>query len=122
MGTIEKKVRKPKKVRSQERLSIVENEQGSTRQDAILDPSARWKLLIPGGFIHTIKSEITIRIGFKMTSRSQRAKQHPWPSHAWKTELAATLSLDSPRFGGMASLKTTILGQLMIVEVADLCL
>jgi hypothetical protein len=28
--------------------------------------------------------------------------------------------LDSPRFGGMASLKTTIRGQLMIEEVANL--
>jgi len=55
-----------------------------------------------------------------MVSTLQRAKQHPWPSFAWKTELAATLSKNSPRFGGMASLKTTILGQLMDVEVANL--
>ena len=51
-----------------------------------------------------------------------RLKQHPWPDDAWKAELAATLSLDSPRFGGMASLKTTIFCQLMLVEVANLCL
>ena len=57
-----------------------------------------------------------------MVSTLQRVKQHSWPSYAWKTELVATLSLDSPRFGGMASLKTTILGQLMVVEVANLCL
>ncbi len=57
-----------------------------------------------------------------MVSTLQKVKQHSWPIYAWKAELAATLSLDSPRFGGMASLKTTILGQLMVVEVANLCL
>jgi hypothetical protein len=57
-----------------------------------------------------------------MVSALQKVKQHLWPIYAWKAELAATLSLDSPQFGGMASLKTSILGQLMVVEVANLCL
>jgi len=57
-----------------------------------------------------------------MESRLRRVKQHWWPEYTWKAELAATLSLDSPRFGGMASLKTTVLGQLMVVEAANLCL
>jgi len=51
-----------------------------------------------------------------------KLKQHPWPRYTWKAELSATLSLDSTRFGEMASLKNTILGQLMVVEVANLCL
>ena len=56
-----------------------------------------------------------------MESRLRRVKQHWWPEYAWKAELAATLSLDSPRFGGMASLKITILGPFMVVEAAKLC-
>jgi hypothetical protein len=55
-----------------------------------------------------------------MESRLRRVKQQWWPRYVWKAELAATLSLDSPQFGGMASLKTTILGQLMVVAVANL--
>jgi hypothetical protein len=57
-----------------------------------------------------------------MVSTLQKVKQDLWPIYAWKAELAATLSLDSPQFGGMASMKTTILGQLMVVAVANLCL
>jgi hypothetical protein len=57
-----------------------------------------------------------------MVSTLHRVKQHPWPSYACKAELPATLSLDSPRLSGMPSLKTTVFGQLMVVEVAKLCL
>jgi hypothetical protein len=57
-----------------------------------------------------------------MISRLRSVKQHSWPSYALKAEPAATLSLQRPLFGGMASLKTAILGPLMVVEVANLCL
>ena len=57
-----------------------------------------------------------------MVSTLQRVRQHPWPSYACKAELPATLSLDSPWLGGTPSLKRTIFGQLMVVEVANLCL
>jgi hypothetical protein len=56
-----------------------------------------------------------------MESRLRRVKQRWWPKYAWNAELAATLSLDSPRFGGMALLKITILGLFLVVEAAKLC-
>jgi hypothetical protein len=70
--------------------------------------------------IQLASSEITITIGVKMVRTLPRLNQHPWPRYSWKAELAASLSLDSPRFCGMASLKTTILGQVMVAEVANL--
>ncbi len=52
----------------------------------------------------------------------QRLRQNSRPGYAWKTELAATLSLDGAQVGGRASLKTVILGQFVVVSSAKLWL
>jgi hypothetical protein len=57
-----------------------------------------------------------------MVSTLRRVKQHSWPIYAWKAELAAILSLESPQFGGRALLKPAIFGHFMIVGPANLWL
>jgi hypothetical protein len=47
-------------------------------------------------------------------------KQHPRPSSAWKTELAANLWPQNPHIGERASPKITIFGQFMVVGLANL--
>ena len=67
--------------------------------------------------VHTFESEIAIRIGIKMESRLRALVA----KICLESRTRGHFSLDSPRFGGMGSLKTTIRGQLMVVEVADIC-
>jgi len=49
-------------------------------------------------------------------------KQHSRPTYAWKAELAATLSLWGGDLGGSTSFETGILGQIMVVALANLWL
>jgi len=57
-----------------------------------------------------------------MVSALRRVKQHSQPSYACKAELAATLCLESRPFRGRTLLKTSILGQFMVVASAILWL